>query len=199
MLLVFPGRIAQDGLPLQPPDRGEEPPGWWAGRRRIDHSVFGFAGSILLHLLVILLLLFGLPGPGQPPALDMPIPIALVSAGAPTQSPPADEQAPLPRAPADSTSPQAPPTQVAEAPPPPPKDKPNTAGVNPHVDPLADIVPPKKPPPPVVGMGAQFKPAHSAPRPAVLPPSDTPPAPAFLRTRRRSAAIPRPRGRRRTT
>ncbi len=162
MLLVFPARIAHSEGP-SPPDSGSG--------RRTDSSAFGFAGSVLLHLLVVLLLIFGLPRAGRPPALDTAIPIDLVSAGAPTQSPPAPDQASLPRAAPETTSLQTAPTQLAEAPPPPPKDQPTATGIAPQVDPLARIVPPRKPAPPVVGAGAELKLAHRMPRPAPLPPS----------------------------
>jgi outer membrane biosynthesis protein TonB len=170
MLLAFQARVAQGGFPPPPPDPGPERVG---SPRRLDQSAWGFAGSIFLHLLVVLLLIFGLPGPGQPPALDTAIPIDLVSAGTPTQSPPAPEEAKLPKVTPDTASQPAPSPQPAEAPAPQPKDEPTKSGIAPHIDPLAELVPPKKPPPPVVGTAAELRPARPAVRAAPLPPSDT--------------------------
>jgi hypothetical protein len=84
----------------------------------------GLTGSILLHGLVVLLVIFGLPWLRFTPPVEQVIPINLVLLGEKTTSPVADAVAPLPQAKAGETSnqrlatavppEQTPPSQAAQ-------------------------------------------------------------------------------------
>jgi outer membrane biosynthesis protein TonB len=138
-------------------------------RRRYGerNRIFGLVGSVLLHLLVAAILIFGVPEPNAPSETDFALPVDLVSAGEPTASPPTSERAAVPEIAPDNTA-KPEPQQRAEAPPP-PKDETQKPEIGIKIDPLAEIVPPKKPPPPVYGAGDQVKLAHAQPHPVPYP------------------------------
>jgi outer membrane biosynthesis protein TonB len=83
----------------------------------------GFVASLVLHGLVMLLVIFGLPWLTQmpPPAEQVVIPVNLVVLGEKTASPPSPTVAPLPQEKAREVSKTAPPeaVPVAQTPPPP--------------------------------------------------------------------------------
>jgi outer membrane biosynthesis protein TonB len=88
---------------------------------RADRFSRGLIGSLALHVLVALLILFGLPSLLQtPPEAIQVVPIDLVQLGAKTASPPAEEKATLPQEQASMTSTEQPidPVPVPQAPPP---------------------------------------------------------------------------------
>jgi outer membrane biosynthesis protein TonB len=94
-----------------------------AADRRLDPMTGGFVASLVLHGLVMLLVVFGLPWLTQmpPPVQQVVIPVNLVALGDKTASPPSPTVAPLPQEKAREVSKTAPPeaAPVAQTPPPP--------------------------------------------------------------------------------
>ena len=121
------------------------------------------AGSILLHVLALLLLLFAIPKqpeqePPEPPSFEI-----VTNGGAPTPSAPGQAAAPPAATPgAPAPEPSANPEPSPEAPPPPPAPAPEPTPAPPETSPE----PPASPPPQ----------AQAEPPPAV-PPEPTPPPP----------------------
>ena len=148
----------------------------------------GLIGSVVLHVVVLLVLLIGLPvmnsKDDEPPETT----VAMVFQGnpaAPTQALPkaaaaANEPAlPVPPVPAPPAPPAETQPQPAEAPPPPPPPPPPQA----HVEPAPPV--PAPPPPPA-------PPPEPAPAPVVRPPPAPPAPPAAEVPAKAEAALPMP-------
>jgi outer membrane biosynthesis protein TonB len=111
---------------------------------------WGVIGSLVLHVVAVLLILFALPRLLLVPPAEILVPIDLVRLGDRTASPPSPDHAALPqeRAPESAQAEPADPVPVAGTPPPPeaePADakEATTAGKQPVVAPQAKPEPPK--------------------------------------------------------
>jgi hypothetical protein len=163
MLLLSLHEAGTDHLSIVTDGRGRQ-----YSRRRMS---WGLAGSALLHSLVALLLIFGLPDVRQRPPIEAAIPVDLVRAGEPTASPPEPQKALTPKVMPEATVPSPKPAPQAEAPLPTSTIPRAANGV--RIDPLADISPPPKPRAQVLGTGEHLRRVKIARHPAPLPPAET--------------------------
>jgi hypothetical protein len=118
-------------------------------RGRADRVSRGMIGSLVLHIVILLLVILALPRLLRAPPAEMLVPIDLVQLGDRTASPPMPDQAALPQENAReiATAEPAEPVPVAGTPPPPeaePADaREETAGKQPVIAPQAKPAPPK--------------------------------------------------------
>jgi outer membrane biosynthesis protein TonB len=151
----------------------------------------GLICSLALHVLVALLIVFGLPRWAPPPQVEAVIPVDLVRLGERTASPSRQEKAALPqeKAPENSKLKPANPVPLAQAPPPtrrakaPESDPLAALALRANVDlpkpqegqslrPLAAAKPPKKPAPPLDDLDTRLKSlAKLRQQQAAVPPS----------------------------
>lgn len=118
----------------------------------------GLFGSAVLHALVALLIVFGLPRLVETPAeVEQVVPIDLVRLGDKTASPPAPEQAAMPQQEATEVSPQRPPDPVpVPQSPPPSRTAPSMPAERPKPEVLATAKPQRKPSPPLDDLDARL-------------------------------------------
>lgn len=132
----------------------------------------GVIGSLVLHVVAVLLIVFALPSLLLAPPAERLVPIDLVRLGDRAASPPSPDRAALPQETAREIATVAPadPVPMAQNPPPPPEAKPADAKEDPTAGKLAVIAPRSKPEPP------KTKARPRSDRPAVaVPPPKTPP------------------------
>jgi len=149
---------------------------FWAGLRRprADRFGCGLIGSLALHVLAALLIVFGLPSLLQtPPEVVQVMPIDLVQLGAKTASPPAEEKAALPQERAAMSSTEQPPDAVpVPQTPPPSQAMPSKPAERPKPEAPAAPKPQKRPAPPLDDLTARLKSlARLRQPPAPLPPN----------------------------
>lgn len=160
----------------------EEP----AGGKRTDWMRPGLIGSLVLHVLAALLVVFGLPWlTPAPPEMARVMPVDLVRLGEKTAAPPQEEKSALPqeKAPEVAELEPADPVPVPQVPPPTPQAQRLKSKEGPKSDPLSAVTPLSKPDLPRSKPGPK-----SDPLPAVKPPKQPPPPLDDLDTRLKSLA-----------
>ncbi len=134
----------------------------------------GAIGSLVLHVVAVLLIVFALPSLLREPPAEHLVPIDLVRLGDRTASPPSPDAAALPqdKAPDIATAEPADPVPRAE-PPPPPEATPADAREAPSAGQRAVIAPEAKPTPPKVKAPVKSeRPSVAAPPPKAPPVDD---------------------------
>jgi outer membrane biosynthesis protein TonB len=141
---------------------------------RADRFSRGLMGSLTLHVLAALLILFGLPSLLQtPPETARIVPIDLVKLGTKTASPPAEEKAAVPQEQAAMTATEQPidPVPVPQAPPP-SQARPLKLADRPKPEAPAAPKPQKQPAPPLDDLNARLQSLARLRQPtAPLPPN----------------------------